>query len=219
MQFNVQEFQITTKDTKHPFQTFVSFVYFVVHTQILNDAGLGCDHKKARPRSRAAIGKSHRLARMLNALGTTKYYFQPFVLFVSFVVTCPNHGKTMGEILFKDESYKIMGAMFEVYKEMGCGFLEQVYQECVELELKEQQVPFVAQAQVELKYKHHQLNSKFVPDLICYGKIVLELKAVKLITDEHRAQVHNYLKATGVRLGIIVNFGHFPKVEYERIVR
>ena len=125
----------------------------------------------------------------------------------------------MGEILFKDESYKIMGAMFEVYKEMGCGFLEQVYQECVELELKEQQVPFVAQSQVELKYKHHQLNSKFVPDLICYGKIVLELKAVKLITDEHRAQVHNYLKATGVRLGIIVNFGHFPKVEYERIVR
>ncbi len=125
----------------------------------------------------------------------------------------------MAGILFKDESYRIMGAMFEVYKEMGCGFLEPVYQECVEFELADQKVPFVAQIQLELKYKHHQLKSKYIPDAICYDKIVLELKAVKQIIDQHRAQIHNYLKATGFRLGIIVNFGHYPKVEYERIVR
>ena len=125
----------------------------------------------------------------------------------------------MTEILFKDESYKIMGAIFEVYKEMGCGFLESVYQECAELELAAQGVPFVAQVELDLKYKSNALKSKFIPDLICYEKIVLELKAVKQIADQHRAQVHNYLKASGLRLGIIVNFGHFPKVEYERIAR
>ena len=125
----------------------------------------------------------------------------------------------MTEILFKDESYKIMGAMFEVYKEMGCGFLESVYQECVELELKDQIIPFVAQAPLKLKYKQHNLKSEYIPDAICYEKIVLELKVAKQISDQHRAQVHNYLKATNLRLGIIVNFGHYPKVEYERIVR
>ncbi len=77
----------------------------------------------------------------------------------------------MAGILFKDESYRIMGAMFEVYKEMGCGFLEPVYQECVEFELADQKVPFVAQIQLELKYKHHQLKSKYIPDAICYAKL------------------------------------------------
>ncbi len=125
----------------------------------------------------------------------------------------------MAEILFKDESYKIMGAMFEVYKEMGCGFLEPVYQECVEFELTDQQITYVAQVQLKLRYKRHLLRSKYIPDAICYREIVLELKAVKEITDEHRAQVHNYLKATGYRLGIVVNFGHYPKLQYERIIR
>jgi len=91
---------------------------------------------------------------------------------------------------------------------MGCGFLEPVYQECVELELACQGIPFFAQVQLRLRYKYHILKSKYILDAICYGKIVLELKAVKEITDEHRAQVHNYLKSTGFRLGIIVNFGH-----------
>ena len=126
---------------------------------------------------------------------------------------------TMAEILYKEESYKILGALFEVYKEKGCGFLEPVYQECVELELSDQAIEFVAQPQLKLKYKHHFLKSKYVPDMVCYNKIVLELKAQKEITDQHRAQVHNYLKATGYRLGIIANFGHYPKLEYERIVR
>ncbi len=125
----------------------------------------------------------------------------------------------MPDILFKDESYKIVGACFEVYNEMGCGFLEPVYQECVEFEMSDQQIHFVAQFKLKLRYKIHQLKSVYIPDFICFDKIVLELKAVQEITDQHRAQVHNYLKATGYRLGIIANFGQHPKLQYERIVR
>ncbi|MDV6030158.1 MAG: GxxExxY protein [Phycisphaera sp. RhM] len=125
----------------------------------------------------------------------------------------------MSKVLYKKESYKIMGSMFEVYKEMGCGFLEPVYQECVELELADRKIPYVAHVQLKLKNKHHELRCKYIPDAVCYECIVLELKAAKEITDQHRAQVHNYLKATGYRLGIIVNFGHYPKLQYERIVR
>lgn len=125
----------------------------------------------------------------------------------------------MAELLFKNESYNIVGALFEVYREMGCGFLETVYQECVELELSERTIPFVSQVSLVLKYKQHELKSNYIPDLVCFDKIVLELKAVKEIGPEHRAQVHNYLKASGYRLGIIANFGHFPKLQYERIVR
>ena len=124
----------------------------------------------------------------------------------------------MTEIIFKDESYRIMGACFEVYKELGCGFLEAVYQESLEIELAIQSIPFRAQAELVLSYKGRPLKQVYVPDFICYDKIVLELKAVKALDDVHRAQVHNYLKATGYKLGLLVNFGHYPKVEYERIV-
>jgi len=125
----------------------------------------------------------------------------------------------MTEILYKEESFKVIGACFEVYNEMGCGFFEAVYQECVELEFGIQQIPFIAQQQLQLTYKSHPLKSQYIPDAICFDKIIVELKAVKELTDEHRAQVHNYLKATGYRLGLLVNFGHYPKLQYERIVR
>ena len=124
----------------------------------------------------------------------------------------------MVEILFKDESYQIMGACFEVYKDKGAGFLEPVYQECLEIELKLMGIPFKAKSELELHYKGRLLKQKYIPDFKCYDKIMVELKAVKSLTDEHRAQVHNYLKATGLRLGLLVNFGHYPKIEYERIV-
>ncbi|MBM3289467.1 MAG: GxxExxY protein [Candidatus Hydrogenedentes bacterium] len=123
------------------------------------------------------------------------------------------------EIVYKAESYRIMGACFEVYKEKGCGFLEAVYQECLEIEFELQSIPFRAKPQLPLEYKGRSLSQKYIPDFICDDKIVIELKAVSALTDEHRAQVHNYLKATGMKLGLLVNFGHFPKVEYERIVR
>ncbi|MDX1930098.1 MAG: GxxExxY protein [Pirellulaceae bacterium] len=124
----------------------------------------------------------------------------------------------MVEILYKDESYQIMGACFEVYKNRGSGFLEPVYQECLEIELELLGIPVKAKEELRLSYKGRVLKSKYIPDFICYDKIIIEVKAVKSLTDEHRAQVHNYLKATGFRLGLLVNFGHHPKLEYERIV-
>ena len=123
------------------------------------------------------------------------------------------------EILYKDECHAIMGACFAVYTEKGCGFLEAVYQECLQIEFGLHGIPFRAQAELPLEYKGHRLKQVYVPDFICYDKIVVELKAVTQLADEHRAQVHNYLKATGYRLGLLVNFGHYPKVEWERIVR
>jgi len=123
----------------------------------------------------------------------------------------------MSEIIYREESYKIMGACFEVYKEKGCGFLEAVYQECLELELGDQSLAFMAQPKLGLSYKGRALRQIYTPDFICFCKIVVEIKAVSALTDEHRAQVQNYLRATGYRLGLLVNFGHFPKVESERI--
>lgn len=125
----------------------------------------------------------------------------------------------MSELLFQEETYRIRGACFEVYKEKGCGFLESVYQECLEIELRSQDIPFVAQPKLELEYKGERLHTEYRPDFICFGKIIIELKAVKTLADEHRAQVHNYVKATGLRLGLLVNFGHYPKAEIERVIR
>ena len=122
------------------------------------------------------------------------------------------------EILFKEECYRIVGACFEVYREKGCGFHEPVYQECMEIELRLQGILFVPQKPLSLEYKGTPLRTKYEPDLICFDKIVVELKAVTELADEHRAQVQNYLKATGFQLGLLVNFGHYPKLEWERIV-
>jgi len=121
-------------------------------------------------------------------------------------------------IVHKLESFEIMGACFEVYKEKGNGFLESVYQECLEIEFAGRKIPFKIQPELSLTYKGHLLKSKFKPDFICYDKIVVELKAVTALSNEHRAQVQNYLRATGMKLGLLVNFGHYPKLEYERIV-
>jgi len=125
----------------------------------------------------------------------------------------------MSALIYPELSYKIMGACFEVYKEKGCGFLEAVYQECLELEFADQAIPFVAQPSLQLTYKGRPLKRTYEPDFVCAEKIVVEIKAVSALTDEHRAQVHNYLRATGHRLGLLVNFGHYPQVESERIVR
>ena len=124
----------------------------------------------------------------------------------------------MAELIYKEESYAIMGACFEVYKEMGPGFVEPVYQECLELELAARKIPFTARQPLRLEYKGTPLQQSYIPDLVCHDKIIVELKAVTSLTDEHRAQVFNYLRATGYRLGLLVNFGHHPQVQHERIV-
>ena len=124
----------------------------------------------------------------------------------------------MGKLLLADETFAIRGVVFEVYREMGCGFLEAVYQECMEHELTNQGIPFEAQQELSLLYKGRPLKQLYKPDLICHGKIILELKAVKTIAPEHRAQLLNYLKATGIRVGLLVNFGSYPKATIERLV-
>ncbi len=122
------------------------------------------------------------------------------------------------ELLFKDECYAIQGAIFEVYKELGVGFLESVYQECLEKELLVRDIPFEAQRLLRLSYKGQVLEQTYKADLVCYDRILLEIKAVKSLAGEHRAQVMNYLKGTGLRLGLLVNFGSFPKATVERII-
>ena len=122
-------------------------------------------------------------------------------------------------LLFEKETYQILGACFEVYKEKGSGFLEAVYQECLAIEFELQGIPFQSKAKLQLTYKGHVLKKVYVPDFICFDKIIIELKALSDLADKHRAQVHNYLKATGQRVGLLVNFGHYPKIEHERIIR
>ncbi len=124
----------------------------------------------------------------------------------------------MSELLYEKESYAIRGAVFEVYGEMGSGFLEAVYQECMEKELKLRAIPNLAQSELRLVYKDEPLEQTYKPDFICFGKIIVELKAVKDLVPEHKAQLVNYLKATGLRLGLLVNFGSYPNVEIERMV-
>lgn len=119
----------------------------------------------------------------------------------------------------KDETYRLIGACFEVYKEKGCGFLEPVYHECLDLEFRLQNIPAVHEPKLSLSYKGQPLRQTYDPDFLCFDQVVLEIKAVKALADEHRSQVHNYLKATGLKVGLLVNFGHYPGLEYERIVR
>ncbi len=123
------------------------------------------------------------------------------------------------EILLKEEAYAIVGACFEVYNNMGCGFLEPVYQECLEIELELRGIPFVSNAELKLRYKDRTLKKKYEPDCMCFDKVIVEIKAVSELTDDHRSQVHNYLKATGYRLGLLVNFGAHGELKYDRIVR
>jgi GxxExxY protein len=122
-------------------------------------------------------------------------------------------------LLFEEETHAVLGACFEVYKEKGSGFLEAVYQECLEMEFGIRSIPFVRQPHLQLSYKGVPLRQIYQPDFICFEKVILETKAMSTLADEHRAQLHNYLKATGLRVGLLVNFGHYPLAQHERIVR
>lgn len=122
------------------------------------------------------------------------------------------------DLLFKDECFKIIGCAMEVHRELGSGFLEAVYQEALALEFKQQKVPFIEQAAIDLYYKEVLLNKKYVCDFIVYNNIVLELKAVDQLKSEHIAQVLNYLKGTGLKLGVLINFGA-KSLQYKRIIK
>ncbi len=122
------------------------------------------------------------------------------------------------EIWYREECYQIQGAVFDVYREMGCGFLEAVYQECLSKELSKRSIPYLERQELKLFYKGELLQQTYIPDFICYDSIIVELKALSDTTPAHKAQVLNYLKATGMRLGLLVNFGCYPKATAERIV-
>lgn len=121
-------------------------------------------------------------------------------------------------LYLEKETHAILGACFEVYREKGCGFIEDVFQECLEIEFGLRDIPFVAQAGIEMEYKGHTLRKKCVPDFICYRGVILEIKAVRTLEDAHRAQLINYLRATRMKVGLLVNFGHHPKAQHERFV-
>ena len=121
-------------------------------------------------------------------------------------------------IVFAEESFRIQGAVFEVNREMGGGFLEAVYQECLAMEFAARHIPFVAAPALGLSYKGTPLRQTYVPDFLCFERIIVELKSVRALVPEHRAQVVNYLKATGLKLGLLVNFGTTSKAQVERIV-
>ena len=116
-------------------------------------------------------------------------------------------------MMYERECYVIRGAIFEVYSVLGSGFAEEVYQEALELEMGKRGIPFVPQQRLQIRYKEQVLNKFYVADMICYGKIILELKAVRALLPEHEAQLINYLKATSIELGLLVNFGTFPEVD------
>ena len=113
----------------------------------------------------------------------------------------------MAKLVYEDESFKIIGACMEVHKELGSGFLEGVYQEALAVEFKKQNIPFEREKEINISYKGINLNKKYISDFICNDKILLELKALSKLTSEHESQVLNYLKATGFKLGLLINFG------------
>ncbi len=116
-----------------------------------------------------------------------------------------------------ERTYKIIGAAMEVHKELGCGFLEAVYQEALGREFATQTIPFRAQPFVEIIYKGMPLDKKYQPDFICYDNIVVEIKAISAITGNEEAQLINYLKATNLKIGLLFNFGS-KSLEHKRFV-
>lgn len=120
--------------------------------------------------------------------------------------------------LHQQRGYDLMGAAFEVYNELGQGFLEEVYHEALEIELTTRQIPFVSRAALPLLYKSSVMSKSYQADLIVGGDIIIELKAVRSLVAEHEAQLINYLKATRKRVGYLINFGSFPKLDWKRLV-
>ena len=122
------------------------------------------------------------------------------------------------DILYRDEVYRVIGSCIAVHKDKGNGFVEPVYQDALELELELSGIPFDAQRNYAISYRGRILKHTYTPDLLCFDKILVELKAAKCLTDEHRAQHLNYLKVTGLELRLLVNFGSHPRLEWERII-
>jgi GxxExxY protein len=125
----------------------------------------------------------------------------------------------MTDLLYKDEVYAIVGAAMEVYNMLGPGFLEPVYQEALGIEFTSRGIPFEPQKELHISYKDHRLEQKYKPDFVVYGKIIVEIKALDRLTSREEAQLLNYLKATGLEVGVLINFGSDGKLEWKRRVQ
>jgi GxxExxY protein len=124
----------------------------------------------------------------------------------------------MIELILKEEVYTVVGAAIEVHRVLGPGFLEPVYQEAMEIESLTRQLPFIAQPLLRIRYKEHVLKKEYLPDFIFYDQIIVEIKALDRLSGKEEAQILNYLKATGYKVGVLINFGSHPKLEWKRFV-
>ena len=163
------------------------------------EVSIACDHIKDFPR----------ISRIKHELHE---FFNYFIFGTKYVAI-----KSMRKIIFQDESYNIIRACISVHKELGCGFLEAVYQEALAIEFRNCGIPFHREATMDIYFQNVKLKKSYIADFICYDKIILELKAISTITTEHEAQVLNYLKASGLKLGMLINFGQIS-LKYKRLV-
>ena len=124
----------------------------------------------------------------------------------------------MSKLLYKEEVYKIVGAAMEVYNTLGSGFLEGVYQEALEMESRQKVIPIKAQQEIPILYKGRRLKKFYIADFVAYGKIVVEIKAISKLGRVKEAQLINYLKATGMEVGVLINFGSSPDLQWKRMV-
>jgi GxxExxY protein len=123
----------------------------------------------------------------------------------------------MKTFLFKEETYAIIGACFEVHKHLGNGYLEAVYSEALSIELRAKGFPFEKEKELRIVYKDMLLEKKYIADFVCFSTIIVELKALTALTSQHESQLLNYLKTTGLKVGLLINFGE-PSLNYKRLV-
>ena len=128
-----------------------------------------------------------------------------------------NYNLSSGTILFKEEVYKIVGAAFEVHNQLGCGFLEPVYQEALEKELTDNGIPFVPQQELRISYKGQLLKKIYIADFVLYDEIIVEIKSEEHLSSIDEAQLLNYLSATGKTVGVLINFGS-KRLEWKRFI-
>ncbi len=124
----------------------------------------------------------------------------------------------MTEVIYKDEVFAIVGAAIEVHRVLGSGFLEAVYQEAMEIETASRKIPYVSQQILQIQYKQYTLKKEYIADMVCFEKIIVEFKALDQLTGKEESQLINYLKATGYKVGVLINFGSNKKLEWKRFV-
>ena len=122
------------------------------------------------------------------------------------------------ELIYGDEIYLVVGAAMAVHRELGCGFLEAVYKEALEIEFKVRNIPYQKEVKLDIYYKEQLMNKYYMADFICFDKIVVEAKAISMLTPEHESQLLNYFAATRLKAGLLLNFG-IQSLEYKRMVK